>query len=91
MKKPKTVENQVVAMVIFLHLIPSINHSILGTLRNLKLDWKIDLSNYISLGYLKRKKDHPHSQNCVLAVCIKEFLNTHMVLMFWTLRRHQNS
>ena len=91
MKKPKTVENQEVATVIPLHLIPAINHSILGIFQNFKLDWKIDLPNYISLVYLNCKKDHPDSQNCVLAVCFKEFLNTYTVLMFWTLKRHQNS
>ena len=35
------------------------------------------MSNYISLVYLNYKKDHADSQNCVFAVCIKEFFNTH--------------
>ena len=91
MKKPKTVENQEVATVIPLHLIPAINHSILGIFLNFKLDWKMNLPNYISLVYLNCKKDHPNSQNCVSAVRIKEFLNTHPVLIFLTLKRHQNS
>ena len=77
MKKPKTVENQVVATVIPLHLVPAINHSILGIFQILKLDWKTDLPNYISLVYLNRKNVHLGNQNCVSAVSIKEFLNTH--------------
>ena len=76
-EKPRTMENQVEAMVIHLHFIPAINHLILGIFQNLKLDWNIDFSSYISLVYLKCKRDHSNSQNCVSHIYIKEFLNTH--------------